>query len=30
MKRINKNIGAKVQVREVLVAINPQDKWKKN
>ena len=29
MKRINKNIGAKVQVREVLVAINPQDKWKK-
>jgi hypothetical protein len=28
MKRLNKNIGAKVQVREVLVAINPQDKWK--
>jgi hypothetical protein len=28
MKRLNKNIGAKVQVSEVLVAINPQDKWK--
>lgn len=29
MKRINKNIGAKVQVREITVEINPQVKWKK-
>lgn len=29
MKRINKNIGAKVQVREVTVEINPKVKWKK-
>lgn len=29
MKRINKNIGAKVQVKEILVEINPEVKWKK-
>ena len=28
MKRINRNIGAKVEVREVNIAINPKDKWK--
>ena len=28
MKRINKGIGAKVEVREVTVAINPEVKWK--
>lgn len=28
MKRINRNIGAKVEVREVTIAINPKDKWK--
>lgn len=29
MKRVNRNIGAKVEVREVTIAINPIDKWKK-
>ena len=29
MKRINKNIGAKVQVREITVEINPEVKWRK-
>lgn len=29
MIRINKNIGAKVQVREITVEINPKVKWKK-
>lgn len=29
MVRINRNIGAKVEVREVLVEINPKVKWKK-
>ena len=29
LKRINKNIGAKVQVREIAVEINPEVKWKK-
>jgi len=29
MKRINKNIGAKVQIREITVEINPEVKWKK-
>jgi hypothetical protein len=28
MKKINKNIGAKVLVREVTVDINPKVKWK--
>ena len=28
MKRINKNIGAKVQVREITVEINPEVKWR--
>lgn len=29
MKRINKNIGAKVQVREITVEISPKVKWRK-
>lgn len=29
MIRINRNIGAKVQVREITVEINPLVKWKK-
>lgn len=29
MIRINRNIGAKVQVREITVEINPEVKWKK-
>lgn len=29
MKRINKNIGAKVQVIDITVEINPKVKWKK-
>jgi hypothetical protein len=29
MKRINRNIGAKVEVREIDVEINPKVKWKK-
>ena len=29
MKRINKNIGAKVHVRELTVEINPEVKWRK-
>jgi hypothetical protein len=29
MIRINRNIGAKVQVREITVEINPVVKWKK-
>ena len=29
MKRLNKNIGAKVQVREITVEINPEVKWRK-
>ena len=29
MTRINRNIGAKVRVREITVEINPEVKWKK-
>lgn len=29
MKRVNKNIGAKVEVREITVEINPEVKWRK-
>jgi len=29
MKRLNKNIGAKVQVNSITVEINPKVKWKK-
>lgn len=29
MIRINRNVGAKVQIREITVAINPEVKWKK-
>ncbi len=29
MKRINKNIGAKVEVRGITVEINPKVKWRK-
>jgi len=29
MKIINKNIGAKVQIREIIVELNPKVKWKR-